>query len=445
MIRGMRHVLVVSPNFPPNDVVDMHRIRMTVGHFAACGWRPVVLCVAPGDTGRRLDPDLLKTLPDDLEVIRVAAPQGRLAAAVGLNAAGLRAWGALNALGRKLLASRPIDLVFITTTEFPVMVLGRVWKQRFGVPFVLDFQDPWATYPVTASPYLRRGLKHRLMRLIHRRLEAWSLPAAGGLMAVSERYIELLVAAYPALRDRPTAVSPFPYASADFTASARYGRAIEGLVRTDGGLSCLYAGRIAPAMEPSLRACLALVAAGRRRRPALYDRLRFVFVGTGYVASGNPSVAGRLAIETGMEDRVSEYPDRISFLDAQRSMMEADMLLVLGSDDDGYTPSKLNQSLSLPKPILCAAPAMSRATEAVSGLSTVLAIDSRAPPTEAMIDRLADQLEHLLRAGASAYAEREGRTQPFEAAAAAARDCALFDRVLDAAGDPGRRPGHHGG
>lgn len=442
----MRQVLVVSPNFPPNDAVDMHRIRMTVGHFAAHGWRPVVLRVAPGDTGRSLDADLLKTLPDDLEVIEVSAPQGRLAAAVGLNAAGLRAWSALNTMGQKLLASRPFDLVFITTTAFPVMALGRVWKRRFGVPFVLDFQDPWATYPATAAPFLRPGLKHRLMRLIHRRLEAWTLPATGGLMAVSERYIDLLQGAYPVLRDRPAAVSPFPYSSTDFAASARYGRAIAGLALPNGGLSCLYAGRIAPAMEPSLRACLALVAAGRRRRPALFDRLHFVFVGTGYGASGNPSVAGRLATETGMADRAVEHPDRISFLDAQKSMLDADMLLVLGSDDDGYTPSKLNQSLSLPKPILCAAPAMSGAAAAVSGLSTVLTIDSRVPATEAMIDRLADQLEHLLRAGApDPYAEREERTQPFEAAAAAARDCALFDRVLDAAGDPGMRPGHHGG
>lgn len=442
----MRRVLVVSPNFPPSDAVDMHRIRMTAGHFVAHGWRPVVLRVAPGDTGRRLEPDLLRTLPDDLEVIEVSAPQGRLAAAIGLNAAGLRAWSALNRAGTALLASRPFDLVFITTTAFPVMALGRVWKQRFGVPFVLDFQDPWATFPASAAPFMRPGLKHRLMRLIHARLEAWTLPSTGGLMAVSERYIDLLRGAYPALRERPAVVSPFPYSLADFAAAARYGQAIEGLAPADNEISCLYAGRIAPAMESSLSACFALVAAGRRRRPALFDRLRFVFVGTGYGASGNPPVAGRLAAETGMSDRVLEHPDRIGFLDAQKSMLDASMLLVLGSDDDAYMPSKLNQSLSLPKPIICAAPATTRAAEAVRGLSTVLSIDSGAPPTDAEIDRLGDQLEELLRVGASGvYSERDRRTRPFEAAIAAARDCDLFDRVLDTSRDPGKGPGQYGG
>lgn len=319
------------------------------------------------------------------------------------------------------------------------MALGRAWKQRFGVPFLLDFQDPWATFPASASPYLRSALKHRLMRAIHRRLEAWTLPEAGGLMAVSQGYIDLLQAAYPTLRTRPFAVSPFPYSDDDFVAAATKGTAVGGLRRIDGEASCLYAGRIAPAMEPSLRACFNMVAAGRVRRPEVFDRLWFVFVGTGYAPSGNPSVAMRLAAEAGMADRVVEHPDRVSFLDAQKSMLEADMLLLLGSDDDGYIPSKLNQSLSLAKPVLCAAPRRSRAFHAVETLTTVLTVIAGEPVTDAAIDDLADRLGALARdRSPAAYAERETRMRPFEAAQAAARDCALFDRVVETATDVGR-------
>jgi len=322
--------------------------------------------------------------------------------------------------------------VIITTTEFPVMELGRVWKQRFGVPFVLDFQDPWATFPATAAPYLRRGPKHRIMRFIHSRLEAWTLPAADGLMAVSQAYIDLFHDTYRVLRDRPAMVSPFPYSSADFSAAVERGRPVDGLASSGGTLSCLYAGRIAPAMEPSLRACLELAAAGRRLRPDVFDRLHFVFVGTGYAASGNPSVASRLATETGMSDRVVEHPDRIGFLDAQRSMVDADILLVLGSADDGYMPSKLNQSLSLAKPVLCAAPRTSPAAEALDGLTSVLNFDSGESISNARVDALANQLIRLLSASAGKdYAERETRIRAFEAAQAARQDCALFDRVVE--------------
>jgi hypothetical protein len=282
---------------------------------------------------------------------------------------------------------------------------------------------------------MRRPLKHRLMRAIHRRLERWTVPAADGLMAVSRSYIDLLCAAYPALRDRPAAVSPFPYSAADFIAANAYGKSLAGLRRTDGGHSCLYAGRIAPAMEPSLRACFALVAAGRARCPEVFDRLWFVFVGTGYAASDNPSVAMRLARETGMADRVVEHPDRVSFLDAQKSMLVADMLLVIGSDDDGYTPSKLNQTLFLPKPVLCAAPRASGAARAVEGLATVPQVVVGEPVTDELIDGLANQLKELLSHRAQGvYEERESRTRPFEAVEAARRDCGLFDRVVERSG-----------
>lgn len=441
----MRQILILSPNFPPNDAVDMHRIRMTVGHFVQNGWNPVILRVAPRDTGRRIDEDLLATLPPGLEVFEVAAPRRWLAAIAGLNATGLRAWRALDRMGRLLLAGRQFDLVFISTTEFPVMALGRAWKQRFGVPFLLDFQDPWGTYPASAVPFLPMALKHRVMRFIHRRLEAWTLPVADGLIAVSQSYVDLLRDAYPILSDRPAMASPFPYAASDFAIAAAGGQAVDGLKRPGTDLFCLYAGRIAPAMEASLTACLALVAAGRKCRPEVFDRLHFVIVGTGYALSGNPSVAMRLAAATGMADRVIEYPDRVGFLDAQKSMLDADILLVLGSDDEGYMPSKLNQSLSLAKPVICAAPVKSRASAAVDGLETVLNIVTGQPPTEAIIDALANKLYALLMSEApDAYAERAIRTEPFEAAQSAKRDCAFFDQVVDAAGSSKRRTCPHG-
>ena len=36
----MRRILVVSPQFPPSDAAEMHRVRMTVGYYQANGWDP---------------------------------------------------------------------------------------------------------------------------------------------------------------------------------------------------------------------------------------------------------------------------------------------------------------------------------------------------------------------------------------------------------------------
>ncbi len=423
----MRRVLVVSPHFPPADAVDMHRVRMTVSHYASCGWEPIVLCVRSEHTGRLTDPSLCKTLPRDLEVVGVRAAPERF----GINAVGLRAWRSLERSGSRLLRERKIDLVFISTTAFQIMALGRVWRERFGVPFVLDFQDPWATFPASASPFIRRGIKHESMRALHRMLERWTLPSAGGLIAVSERYIDLLAGAYPPLRNVPARVSPFPFSAKDFLVAERKALPVPTLERRGNEVTCVYAGCIAPAMESSLRACFAAVAAGRRQRLEFYNRLRFVFVGTGYAAAGNPPVATRLAREAGIASQVFEHPDRGSFLSAQKSMIEADTLLVLGSEDDGYVPSKLNQCLSLNKPIICAAPAGSRVTAEVSDLETVVTIHSGGQASGELVDNLAVRFTRMLTDFPSElYAERLARTTPFEAASSAKGDCTLFDRVV---------------
>jgi hypothetical protein len=154
-------------------------------------------------------------------------------------------------------------------------------------------------------------------------------------------------------------------------------------------------------------------------------------VGTGYAAAGNPAVAMRVAADEGIADRVTELPDRVSFLDAQKSMMDADALLLLGSQDEGYTPSKLNQCLALPKPIACAAPAGSRLFGSVAGFDTVAAVsgDPAAGAMDGAIERFARLLANP---GSGDYAARAAAVQDSEAAKAAARDCRLFDEAVAA-------------
>lgn len=423
----LREVLVVSPHFPPTDAVDMHRVRMTVGHYRANGWRPIVLCVRAEDAGRPIDRGLLETLPADLEVIAVVAPK----AAFGLGAIGLRAWRALEREGRRILAQRPIALVFISTTAFPIMAIGPAWKRRSGAPFVLDFQDPWASFPQSAAPFRRGGLKHAAMRLLHRWLERRTVPQAAGLIAVSPVYVELLRKAYPALRDRPAQVSEFGYSDADMAAARRRGRPSPALERGEGERVCLFAGRVAPAMEGALRVLFRAFAAGLERSPATFRPWRFVFIGTGYANAGNPQVVAGLAAEAGISERVSEHPDRIPFLDALASMMQADAVLILGSDDEGYIPSKLRSCLALDRPLLCVAPKASRLAAAVAGLESVVQLSVEpGRSSEDWAGRLARLAD---RGGAGSFADRAALTAPFEALACAARDCGLFDATLASA------------
>ena len=58
-----------------------------------------------------------------------------LTAAIGLHALDIRAYPHLYRAGARLLSSEPFDLVYFSTTAFPVLSLGPLWYRRFGVPF----------------------------------------------------------------------------------------------------------------------------------------------------------------------------------------------------------------------------------------------------------------------------------------------------------------------
>ena len=138
-----RRVLIVSPHFPPINAPDHQRVRMSLPYFEEFGWRPTVLAVRPEDTEGTDDPLLERTLPDLIEIIRTGALPVRWTRRLGLGNLALRALPAFWRAGNRLLARERFDAVYFSTTMFAVMALGPLWRRRFGVPYILDFQDPW--------------------------------------------------------------------------------------------------------------------------------------------------------------------------------------------------------------------------------------------------------------------------------------------------------------
>ena len=428
----MKRLLIVSPHFPPTDTVDMHRVRMNVGHYRAHGWEPVVLAVAPEFAGRLQDSRLARTLPADVPIHRTGAVPHGLATRLGLSALGIRAYWHLALAGDKLLRNaicdkRPFDLAFISTTAFPAMVLGSRWKRRFGLPFVLDFQDPWATASATSVEHRRRGLKHGIMRGLHAFLEARTVPEASGLMVVSGAYIEALCRHYPMARSIPAEVIPFGYSVSDHACARENGTPWPKLAGKPSSNvpTGLFAGRLGKPFARSLQTLLDLAALAPSG--TVLERMHLFFLGTGYQAYGNPEEVVSFTKATSMASRIVERPDRLPFLDAIRSLDEADLLIILGSEDLAYQPSKLHQYLVMNKPILIVAPAGSPLMEQTNGLASVIQVEvGRKLDSDAAV-RLSIRLERALALDAAGYAERAGLGQSFEASTLARRECALFD------------------
>lgn len=438
-----RRLLVVTPSFPPSDAVDMHRVRMNVRHYADHGFVPTVLAVDPTQAGRIIDPRLCKTLPTELRVIRAAALPEAVMHRVGVRDVALRAWRNLARAGDSILRSEGCDLVFFSTTAFQLFTLGPRWLRRFGVPFVLDYQDPWAAAPATSIAQRRRGLKHSLMRSLHATAEARTAPHAAGLIAVSETYITVLQATYPSLAGVPTATIPFGYSPNDAITAALHGVPFRPFATAaDAPCVAAYAGRIGSDMDPALSALFAAMTTAERDALAPLDCLHLTVLGTGYQRTGNPERVLPRARAAGLAKRVAEHPDRVSLVDSLATLLSADILLVFGSNDLSYQPSKLYQLMAMRKPILCLAPAASRLARQVRDLRSVVFLPSDDSPRPATLRNAANQLGALLATPAenSAYDERTALCAGYTAATLAARECALFQRAIAHHVSRGGRP-----
>ena len=77
------------------------------------------------------------------------------------------------------------DLVFFSNTQFITFTLGFLWKRLYGVPYVIDVQDPWRTdyYERPGSRKPPGGWKYQFARLL-----AWVFerPSFAGASAEGE-------------------------------------------------------------------------------------------------------------------------------------------------------------------------------------------------------------------------------------------------------------------
>lgn len=350
-----RRVLIVSPRFVPSNAPDMHRVRQALPHLREMGWEPTVLAVTPAEVEAPQDPLLARTIPDDVEVIRVGAAPVRWTRMVGVGSLEARSLPYLAAAGQRVLDRGDTDLVFFSTTAMGVTALGPRWHGRFDVPFAVDLQDPWYSRYYAATNVAPPGgrFKYSVANALAKRLEPYVLRRAAHIVTVSPAYPKALAARYAWFDPQDATVLPFGAAESDFELLRRDPVPNTVFDPDDGFEHWVYVGAAGPIMELSLRALFTALAAYRQREPEAAARLRLHFVGTAYAPAGTarPSVAP-IARALGVGDLVAEQTDRVPYFEALQCLLDADALLMPGSDNPGYTASKLYPYILAKKPLL---------------------------------------------------------------------------------------------
>lgn len=427
---------MVSPHFPPDTSAGAHRVRLLAPHLPACGWEPTVVTVDPSGYEGRLDPDLAHLVPDTLRVVRAHAWRAALTRLVGVGDLGIRALAGLRRACDRLLSAERFHACFITIYPVYPAMLGPWLKARHGVPFVLDYQDPWVGAwgrDVGAGRNGSPDMKSRLSRALAMRLEPHVVRHADAVTAVSARTYEDVLARVPGAHPRVCAAIPLGFEERDLEALRAAPRPNVHFDARDGLVHVCSVGTMLPKGTAVLRAVLTAVRELRQRSPALYERLRLHFIGTSNQRDvSSPPRVLPLAHELGVQDIVSETPARLDYLDALNVQVTASALLLLGSTEPHYTPSKVFPALLSRRPIV----AVYHEASAVVELLRVASADacvitcSDASPPDTVVPELLRALEHVA-SGRPTFVRMSSRDalRPWSAQALAGRLASVLDRV----------------
>lgn len=433
-----RRVLIVSPHFPPDGSAASHRARLLAPHLPRHGWAPTVLAVDPRDCEGGLDPELGDLVSPALRVVRCRALPARVTRGLGVGDLGLRALPGLLRSAARLLRRERFDALLVTIYPTYPALLGPILKRRFGVPFVLDYQDPWVSEwgrTVGGAPDGGVDAKSRLSRLLATRLEPWAVRATDAIVAVSEETVEPVRRRHPEIASHPFAEIPIGGEPADFERLRTRARANPFFDPRDGRTHLCYVGTLLPLGFETLGAVLSAVGRLRSREPALAERLRLHFIGTSNQARADaPARVMPIASALGVGDLVREVAPRVGYLDALTAQAQAGGILLMGSSERHYTASKLYPALLARRPIVAVH----------HRESTVVDVLRRAaPPPAARVvtyddgARAASQVEAIAGALGDLLARSAGDALPFDASlvapytagALAGRLAGVLDRV----------------
>lgn len=349
----MKKVLIISPNFPPINAADMHRVRQSLPYFEEMGWKATTLAVQPEFVEMSQDPLLLKTIPETAEVHRLKAFDARTTRKFGLGNIGYRSLYYFRKFGNRLLKNEKFDLIYFSTTAFPVMILGKYWKKKFGIPFIIDMQDPWRNDFYLDKPKNERPPKFWFAYRMDKYMEGTTMKKVDGIISVSPGYPKTLMERYPNIKPEMCTVIPFGGAKVDFDIVGKSDLPNRLFTKGDGKIYFAYIGRGGHDMNLALHAIFGALKKGLDQNEELFSKIRMFFVGTSYAADGKGlKTIEPIAAQYGVENQVTEITDRLPYFEALKVLKDSDILIIPGSTDTNYTASKLYPYILAQKPLI---------------------------------------------------------------------------------------------
>ncbi|GAC1419329.1 MAG: hypothetical protein NVSMB53_18260 [Gemmatimonadaceae bacterium] len=430
----MKRLVIVSPAFAPSQSPAAHRARLLARYGASFGYAVEIATVDPAYYEEKLDYDLLPLVPGQTKVTRSPAWPARLTRRIGIGDLGIRSYFPMRRTLRRLCAQRRPDALLITSPPWHTFMLGPDLLRRFGVPFVLDYTDPWV-YPLRDAdnrPWRKAFWFRRLATV----LEPRAVREASHLLAVSDATHSGLRTRHPEIPSARFSAVPFGFESSDFDYLKQNPRPHGFWTAGDGNVHVVYVGVMFDDAVETVRALFAAVKLLRSTDTVLAKRLRLHFIGTSYAPHQSEPVVIPLAQSEGVADQVTEHVNRIPYLDALNVLCTADVVVSIGGTARHYTSSKIFPCLLANKPLLAVYHEESTVCEIVRGAEgTELVTYNDRARAQDHVAKIATSLSRLVTEDARAEAAlRRNLDGRYSAEACAGHIYRVIDNIVETSG-----------
>ena len=385
----MKRVALVAAHFPPSNLAGVHRARLWAQHLHEFGWQPIIVTTHWRHYEESLDWELCELLDPDLEIIRTAALPTRPLRVVG--DIGVRGFAWHLAALRRLIRERQIDFFHITVPSFYSALLGEFAAKDHPIAFGIDYIDPWVhVWPEAERRFSKAWASMKLAEV----LEPRAVRRTSLITGITEAYYSGVIERNPHLhRQAVAAAMPYGNSVRDFEIVALRPREPYLFNPNDGAFHMIYAGAMLPKAYRVLECLFAALALMRTEHPDLFSRLRIHFVGTGK-SSNDPAGHNILprSAQFGLDKIVTEHPHRVPYMDVLSHLVQASAILILGSTETHYSPSKIYQSVEAKRPIFALLHEASSAIQVLESSNAGVAVpmtETALPDPKYLASRLA--------------------------------------------------------
>lgn len=337
----MKNLLIIYPHWPPSNLAGIHRARLIANFLPELDWKPTVLTVSSKYYEEKPDHDLLRTVDDRVEVIHVKAfPTLRYFRVIG--DIGIRAFPFIYKKAVELLDNNHFDFIWIPIPSFYLSLMGRLLKAKSGVKYGIDYIDPWVRPLALHESWISKA---GISRLFARFLEPIAIKRASLISGVSEAYYMPAIVRNK-MKNRVIHVSmPYGFDPGDHEIQPSEPRIPWD--EADGKINLVYAGAFLPKSHMFLKTLFTVIQRIKESN-AISTNFHLYFLGTG--SYGGKQIS-EYAIESEVDDVVTEVNERIPYLNVLHILSKADAIMVIGSTEKHYTASKTFQAILSKRPV----------------------------------------------------------------------------------------------